>query len=463
MRQRNSLSLLLRPSPVYVLIGLFFLIFSYNSVYGKFNHDEFEAVHSAWKIFNNEAIYVDFFQHHHPFFYYVLTPVFNLFDDSSSTQLLIFLRIAVLFIFSLLLLIVYKTSIALFDRRKIAVVSLLLLLSTTMFMKSIEIRPDIIQTLFGLVAVYFFVIQLKEDSTKNAILGAISLGISFLFLQKAIFLIAGIGFLYLLRVYFKKSSFKNYVIYWCVFLLSISPYFIYLFINNLFDTYIFWNWTINMEFLREFSILPKIKNSLVENYFVWIFFAIGLYNSRAYKQKEFSLLVVILLLSISTVKTPYEQYYMLFFPLMSIVSAQGFVMFFGNNYIAHALLYLAIIYSLNKYYLSSINAPNNIKQLDKIKYVVSNTTSNDFVYDGNIKFNVFRRDIDYFWYSVRPKNGALATYKFLYPYTYNVYNLINQYKPKIISNYYIDDMNHNAISKHYQVSNQYSDIYIRND
>ena len=61
------------------------------------------------------------------------------------------------------------------------------------------------------------------------------------------------------------------------------------------------------------------------------------------------------------------------------------------------------------------------------------------------------------------KNGALATYKFLYPYTYNVYNLINQYKPKIISNYYIDDMNHNAISKHYQVSNQYSDIYIRND
>jgi hypothetical protein len=44
-----------------------------------FDHDELEAVHTAWKMWTGERIYIDFFQHHHPLFYRLLIPVLDLF------------------------------------------------------------------------------------------------------------------------------------------------------------------------------------------------------------------------------------------------------------------------------------------------------------------------------------------------------------------------------------------------
>ncbi len=50
-------------------------IIFYQTLNKHFNHDEFEAVHSAWKIQHGEKIYIDFFQQQHPLLYYLLVPI----------------------------------------------------------------------------------------------------------------------------------------------------------------------------------------------------------------------------------------------------------------------------------------------------------------------------------------------------------------------------------------------------
>ena len=103
---------------------------------------------------------------------------------------------------------------------------------------------------------------------------------------------------------------------------------------------------------------------------------------------------------------------------------------------------------------------HNKHQLKKIDYVLKMTNKNDFVYDGDIQFNVFRKDLDFFWYSVREETGGLATIQKLKPYEYNIYELIEEKRPKIISNYKLD-INHPLILKYYKETSEYEDLYIR--
>jgi hypothetical protein len=88
------------------------------------------------------------------------------------------------------------------------------------------------------------------------------------------------------------------------------------------------------------------------------------------------------------------------------------------------------------------------------------TTPSDYVYDGDIQFNVFRRDIDFFWFSVRPKNGALETYKTIRNYDYGIYSDIEKFKPKVISKMWLDTKN-KIISDNYEKSPVYGDLLIR--
>ena len=74
-----------------LLLALPFVLIGLLAVYSlrvRFDHDEFEATHTAWKILQGEEIYVDFFQHHHSLFYYSLIPTLAAFGSSVSTVLL---------------------------------------------------------------------------------------------------------------------------------------------------------------------------------------------------------------------------------------------------------------------------------------------------------------------------------------------------------------------------------------
>ncbi len=252
MKSENRLTNILKENHLYfLLLGVFILLFFLNSIYRYFDHDEFEAIHSAWKILNGEIIYIDFVQHHHPFLYYTIAPLLKIFGE--SIQSILFIRIIIFVLFILILIITYNIAIKLFDNKRIGLISVIFLSSMVMFFnKVIEIRPDVPQILFGLLAIYFFIVQSKTGSKKYTILSAISLGISFLFLQKTIFLAIGILILQLFRIYKGKITLDNIFIFWFSFTLPLIPYTYYLISNGFVSDYILWNWQINMKFKDSF-------------------------------------------------------------------------------------------------------------------------------------------------------------------------------------------------------------------
>ena len=113
--------------------------------------------------------------------------------------------------------------------------------------------------------------------------------------------------------------------------------------------------------------------------------------------------------------------------------------------------------------------------MDKIDYVLSVTNKNDRVYDGDAQFNIFRKDLDFFWFSIcnrnwrtlhlkegeKPQNLGLGTFQTIEDHPYNIYELINSKTPLVISNYCIDNMEDERIREDYRQSEIFKDIYLR--
>jgi len=157
---------------------------------------------------------------------------------------------------------------------------------------------------------------------------------------------------------------------------------------------------------------------------------------------------------------PYKQYFMPALPLVAIIAANAIYSLFVRKpkWLFVVLLFAVVVPA----FLLLIRArDNNVKQLKRIDYVLSVTDKDDYVYDGNVSFNVFRKDADFFWFSLRPRVGGLAAYKTIAQYEYNIYKSIEKNRPKLISNYQIEDMQHEAIAGYYVQSDKFKNLFIR--
>lgn len=446
--------------------GLLVLIFL-NSLWRYFDRDELEVIHTSWKILKGERIFQDFFQHHHPFFYYLLVPLVALCGESIIT--LITARIFVFLMFLGILFISYYLAAKIFNK-KIALIALILLSSSPVFYTStLEIRPDVPQTLAGLLALLFLFNHFKSRSRKkckNLILSACFAGISFLFLQKAIYLAFILGALILWQVLRKNIPWRDCLIYFLVFVLTLAPYFLYLYFSHTISLYWTFNWVLNLKFLNHFSPWGTLKYIGKTNVILSLFSLIGLILlfslHTKIQQKYLGLIALGLFLSFFTVRAPYAQYLMSAVPLFAIIAGWGLYALFKNSKGAIVFfLILSILFSA-KDLGKIITKSDNKAQLEKINYVLSLTPPSDYVYDGEPEFNLFRKDIHYFWFSVG-ENRSLQTYQtFIDPnYSYDIYYLIDKMEPKIISRFAIENMGDGRVVGNYRQSDCYKDLYIR--
>lgn len=441
---------------LFCMLAIVILFITFNR---KFGCDELEAVHSSWKILQGEKIYIDFFQNHHPFFYYLMIPVMAIFKESIVTM--IALRIMIFLMLLLIFIVTYLISARVFSKET-SIISLVLLATTLIFITpAIEIRPDVPQTLFGLLSVLFLVNYFENKSVKYLVLNSFFMGLSFLFLQKAVFLILLTSTILLVDAYRKNINYRNLLLCLFVFIITIVPYFVYLLYTNSFSSYITFNWIINMKYLNQFTPFGYLKIAFRENTMLWCFWLLGfLFFTDTPNQKRIRVLSLGLFIFVFFVRSPYKQYFMMAMPLVAIMAANAINSIFQKNTKMFLVVLIMSIVLPSYVLLCRTVKPSNRKQLEKINYVLSVTDKEDYVYDGDILFNVFRKDIDFFWLSVRPKYH-MATYKTITQYDYDIYELIDKHKPRIISNYYISNMEDRRISRHYVQSDIYEDLYIR--
>lgn len=456
----SSLNLLSFPSLLWAVLGVLLAVILYWSLNKGFDHDELEVVHSAWKISQGEKIYVDFFQHHHPLLYYLLAPIIPWLGETAAT--LVVYRIIFFGLYLGILLVTYLLATQIFTSVT-GIISLLLLSTSLMFTTNgIELRPDVPQTLLSLLSLLLLFIYVEQKQIKYLVGSAIAVGIAFLFLQKAIFFM-GLSVLALLAFSLRqRMGLTGILVYlggaflpWGVYLLTLT-------LSGDLEPYFLLNWALNIQFIDRAYPVETLINAIRNNTFLWAFFVIGLFYLKTSEQKIFGLIGLGIFLAIFSTRKAHQQYFIALIPLVSILAAQGiYTLFYPNKKLISVILAFALLYP-SYFLIDEASNINNQSQLQKINYVLDITQPRDYVYDGDIMFNVFRKDIDFFWYSLDQKDG-LETYQRLRPYPYDIYQLISRYQPKVISNYFIKNMDDARIKRHYIQSERYPDIFIRVD
>jgi hypothetical protein len=443
-----------------------FLFLTFYSMTRLFDSDEFEHIHSSWMVYQGKIPYIDFFEHHNPLMWYCFSFIIIIFGETINT--IFIARLFILFcefgIFALVYLICKNMGV----KRKYCIIGILLLIfSYTYLVKSVEFRPDVVQTLTSLFSLYFIFKFIDSKKISNIIYAGLFLSISFLFLQKALFFILGIIFSLFYLFLKGKIYLKEIIIFGIFLLIPIALFLFYFFLNGALDDYFFLNFTLNSNYLNIVSFFSNIKYFL----FDWIVFFIGTISIFYFLKKKdvvknilLSICIFSMFFSLFFVKVVYTQYFMTIIPIL-IISEVSFMQKFDilkSKKLLLLFLGILIIPTLIIVCLRFENSLNTlIHQISISKFVLENTKSGDFVYDGDIQFNLFRNDLDFFWFSFN-NDSAFDTYIYLKGfYNYDLCNLIFEKKPKLISDFHLN-MSECNISLNY-MKTKYENIYLRID
>ncbi len=429
---------------------------------GPFDADELESVHTAWKMAQGERIYVDFFQNHHEGFYLLLVPFIHAWGDSLATIQAINVFCFGLFLAQLWL--AYLIAVRVFNR-EIGLLSVLLLSTNMLYWQAMNIRPDTLQTLLGLLSVYFFLAYHRQPGIGKLLLSAGALALSFLVLQKAIFLVFLMGCIQAVAVLRKQMRPVHFAGYWLGFGLLLAPYFLHHFLHTPWTTYWTSNWLFNLQYTGKPNarwLNRFLTSSYVENMLMLAFFAGGLCNClKAEDRRMLAFLAVGLFAFVFKTNIFGPQYFMMALPFMAIIAATVLQMLAqANRGVFLAVLPFLFLLPARTIYLNTHDGVRG-RQMLNIEAVLRHTTPEDRVYDGLIDFNVFRKDLDYFWISVEPNTQYIRTWRQFAPYDYDLLALIDQYKPKVISGFGIPDWKDPRIANHYSPLPSANGLWIR--
>lgn len=425
-----------------------------------FDRDEFEAVHTGWKILHGEVIYRDFFQHHHAAVYHLLSGLIALTGQEPHT--LVCIRLAFLAMSAGIVWLTWLMASDLLGSRAAAGSAVILLLGMEMFCAAaVEIRPDVPQVLFGMLGVWLTLRGARDGRDILSCLGGASLALSFVFLQKALVVVLLVLLVQALAVWQRWARARHLGLHLAGLLSTLLPFGLHLWLTDSLSAYVLWNWTLNLRFSCPTADWFFLRQSLLLNAPTWALFAAGLF--LAVRRKAWLLVLAgglasALLISIAAYNVHYPQYFLHFFPLMTPLAAFGLHGVARRRGALAAVLVLACLGSTGKY-VFELAARGNAEQLAKVAYVLNGTVRTDAVYDGNAQFNLFRPDVDYFWFSVRPECGGLAAYRDLKGYEYDVVERIAKLQPRVVSTYLLGV--EAAALKEYRPSTVYSDLLWR--
>jgi hypothetical protein len=427
-------------------LALLSILIVFNSACRFFDHDEFEHLHTAWYLQQGDLPYRDVYQNHHPLFWPLLLPLLEVFGHSvaavmSGRVLMLMMMIAMAFT-------VFKITALITKSREIQLYALLFLLSTVVWVgKGLEIRPDVPQALLALVSVYYLLLFFKGGRLRNMAYAGLWAALSFLFLQKTVLLLAACGPIFLYKLVKKEISLKAPLLFVLCFLAPLLPFLAYLLLTGSWPDYVLTNWIVNARQVAPFSPLRTFKNVFVENPLTWLFFLFCLWLFLVRKKggpemRILTIMALFLVLACFGIRHPHQQYLMLPVALFSPAAAYGLKMMFTRFRCRKTvrIRVWALLLLLPCLLLFFRIFETNRRQLQRIDYVIENSTASDLVYDGDIRFNLFRRDLHYFWYSVKPNKG-LETYNRVTGGKYGDYDicrLIRQKRPRFISNYALD-------------------------
>ena len=401
-----------RAGSTLVVLALVFLALALAlSIFRFLDGDEVEHVHSAWYVLNGAVPYVDFFEHHHPLLWYLLAPALAIAGESAGT--IVVLRLGFFLLMPAAAWATYRLARECGGGRDAAWLSVFLLLSMTTFVfVAIEIRPDVPQTLFGVISAIFLVRTLRTRSARDAVLTGLFAAVAFLFLQKAALLIALYPVPFVAAAARRRVPWRLGVYAAGAFISGCVPFAAYLVWSGSLNDYVVTNWLLNAHIGagRPVFRLPDewALRDLARNGAFW-----GLSLAMA---------VVAVWRRLNT---PFTLPAWLGWGLVAVVAVLNRVV---DRYVVAAVPFLAVAVGL---WLADEAARRTVRgvrftalllvvclvpgvamaravfrtnrgQLAKIQFVLDRSRAGDRMHDEWRDFNVFRPDMHYFWFMTRP-------------------------------------------------------------
>jgi hypothetical protein len=459
------------PRIVVILLSAFFALALITCYYKFFNNDEIEHLHSSWYLLHGHVPYRDFFQHHNPLLWYLLLPFLAFFGDSLASIT------AARFCMGGLLLgtacLTYLCAATSAKSRETGLVAVTLLFSTVLFMeKGIEIRPDVPQVLFGMASVYFLIRFFRSSSNRDLLLSGLFAAVSFLFLQKTLFLFASYGIVMAYGVYRKELSLRNVAFFVGGALAPLLLFALHLHLTGSFHDYLLTNWEMNRHHLgsRQVSATPlrPMLYSFKQSIFFWILSGVAtvfvfVHKNTPREMKMATFLGIFQLLSLQAYSVTFKHYYLFVIPLFCIPASYCLSYAFESWKVREtkrlALILLLLFWAVP--FMLIHKSHSNRLQREKINYVLGLTRDTDLVYDGANTFNLFRGDVHYFWYQLAtglPTYNKITGNRFG---DYDICQIIWAKRPKIISDVMLDYENCGLNSLYDTTA--YPHLYIRRD
>jgi hypothetical protein len=425
-----------------LLAAVFLAITLALSVWRFLDSDEIEHVHSAWHVLNGAVPYVDFFEHHHPLLWYLLAPALAVLPETAST--VIALRVMLFFLVPATAWATYRLARECGAGPDPAWLSVFLLLSMTTFgYVAIEIRPDVPQALVGVISAISFVRMLRTGRPRDAMLCGLSAAVAFLFLQKAVLLLALFPAAFAVYALRRRVRWRLGVCAAAAFAAACAPFAAALAAAGAFNDYAITNWLLNARVGAGRAPLSFLDGGVVRDFgrnavFWMMSLAMAAAAVRRRLRAPYALPAFLgwgLVALIFATNRVVDRYLVAAVPFLAVAAGMWLAEEFARRRIAgrRAVAVLLVVCLLPAVGMVRSVFRTNRGQLAKIQFVLDRSAPRDPMHDEWRDFNVFRPDMHYFWFMTSPgvrlynglTGGRLASY--------DVCRLIADVRPTFVS------------------------------
>ena len=435
--EENSLKTVLKIIPkvfflLQIIIGVcaaFWVLYHHQPETG----DDIEHLHSTWLVFSGKIPYIDFFQHHNPLLWYLFAPL----AGYLAYDLFLF---DVVRIISTLVMFVSLWVSALIVRRFMVnswyagLLCVVAVFPSYIVFSGQDFRPDNYMVLTFMLGLYYLFAYLEKKQPKDLVISFLSFFVSFLFMQKVIFLLAFVGAVVIYQLYAKNIALKDFAQALILPLIGAIIFLSWLMYHGMVEKYWLSNYIFNLYIPDVYGNL--VENTRVEFYVVSIlaFLSCGYF---LYRGNTYARIMSLLWLAEAVQRFFYfsldrHYYYQLQILNGIMVGAFAWKLINRWNWIAYIFVALSLAGMQAFYnYCTEKELPPNYFRYVTPKYVLEQTNRCDSVLNGyGLTYGIFTKDITYYW-NLNGQLDVIGNKIGLAPLP-NLNKAVLQYFPRII-------------------------------
>src|SRR5262245_20983840 len=370
-----------------------------------FMKDEIENVHSAWLVSTGLRPYTDFFQHHQPLLWDFLALFLP--RAPNTPFALTAIRLAMFGCLFVIGLVTYRLAGA--NDTSAASVAVAFLFTLGDFVRNAYvIRPEVPATTCLIVGAWL-VVPCGRQRLWRAVASGALLGIAVLFSLKSAPLVVLDAVVFAWWWYRGSVRTRFIAILAAAFALPIGLFALQLAVNGSLRDFYLSTWVVNVAMTSELMDNAYVPGSLLLiNLPFWILGSLGALWVFARRQRTPALEMAAisglgLIVSLVAGGRSESRSIWMASPFVAVTAGAAFVEGVRRRRLPPGVstIVLLVLVAWPSFDAVRQLRETNQPQLALMTYVLGRTTPNDRVIDGQNQFNVFRPDVDYFWFYPR--------------------------------------------------------------